>query len=272
MKLCRFQPLVFGGAAVNAAGTEMRPEPRAGVIRDAVVHEIDGSFYGAWRENGRAWPLAEVKLLPPSSPSKIVCVGRNYREHAAELGNDVPKEPLIFLKPPSSVIAPEEPILLPSLSKRVDHEGEFGVVIGKRCYLIPPGADTRPYVLGYTCVNDVTARDLQKADVQFTRGKGFDTFCPFGPVIETDVDQKTATVETLVNGKRRQHAPLSDMVFSVDVILHWISQVMTLEPGDLVATGTPAGISALQTGDVVEVIVSGIGTLRNPVAARDTAV
>lgn len=269
MKLCRFQPLVFGSAQVSTAGTAVRPEPRAGVIRDAVVHEIDGSFFDTWRENGRAWPLVEIKLLPPSTPSKIVCVGRNYREHAAELGNEVPKEPLIFLKPPSSVIAPEEPILLPSLSKRVDHEGEFAVVIGKRCYMIPPGTDTRPYILGYTCVNDVTARDLQKADVQFTRGKGFDTFCPFGPVIETEVDQKTATVQTLVNGQRRQHAPLSDMVFSVDVILQWISQVMTLEPGDLVATGTPAGISALAPGDVVEVIVSGIGTLRNPVAARE---
>ena len=269
MKLCRFQPLVFGGAQVSGAGAEVRPEPRAGVVREGVVHEVEGSFYGVWRESGRAWPLAEVKLLPPSNPSKIVCVGRNYREHAAEMGNDVPKEPLIFLKPPSAVIAPEEPILMPSLSKRVDHEGELGIVIGKRCYLLEEGADTRPYILGCTCVNDVTARDLQKSDGQFTRGKGFDTFCPFGPLIETELDQKTATVETLVNGKRRQHAPLTDMVFSVDVILHFISQVMTLEPGDLVATGTPSGIAPLAAGDVVEVIVSGIGTLRNPVALRE---
>lgn len=269
MKLCRFQPLVFGAASVAPGAAEVRPEPRAGVIRGNAVHEVEGSFYSTWRETDRAWPLAEVKLLPPSTPSKIVCVGRNYAEHAAEMGNDVPKEPLIFLKPPSSIIAPEEPILMPSLSKRVDHEGELGVVIGKRCYLLEKGADTRPYILGYTCVNDVTARDLQKSDVQFTRGKGFDTFCPFGPVIETELDARTATLETLVNGKRRQHAPLSDMVFSVDVILHWISQVMTLEPGDLVATGTPSGIAPLAPGDVVEVIVSGIGTLRNPVAVRE---
>jgi len=269
MKLCRFQPMVFGGTQVNAAGAEVRPEPRSGVIHESAVHEIDGSFYGTWRENGRAWPLAEVKLLPPSAPTKIVCVGRNYAEHAAELGNDVPKEPLIFLKPPSSIIAPEEPILTPSLSKRVDHEGELGVVMGKRCYMLESGADTRPYILGYTCVNDVTARDLQKADVQFTRGKGFDTFCPFGPVIETNLDVSQSTVETLVNGKRRQHAPFTQMVFSVDVILHWISQVMTLEPGDLVATGTPSGIGPLLPGDLVEVIISGIGTLRNPVAARE---
>lgn len=269
MKLCRFQPLDFGNTQVSAAGAEVRPEPRAGVIRGAAVHEVEGSFYGTWSEAGRAWPLAEVKLLPPSTPTKIVCVGRNYAEHAAELGNEVPKEPLIFLKPPSTIIAPEEPILMPSLSKRVDHEGELGVVIGKRCYLLEQGADTRPYILGYTCVNDVTARDIQKADVQFTRGKGFDTFCPFGPVIETELEVKTSTVETLVNGERRQFAPFTDMVFSVDVILHWISQVMTLEPGDLIATGTPSGIGPLAPGDVVEVIVSGIGTLRNPVAARE---
>jgi 2-keto-4-pentenoate hydratase/2-oxohepta-3-ene-1,7-dioic acid hydratase in catechol pathway len=269
MKLCRFQPLVFGGAKVTAAGAEVRPEPRAGVVRDAVVHEIAGSFYSTWHETGRAWPLAEVKLLPPCTPSKIVCVGRNYAEHAAELGNQVPQEPLIFLKPPSSIIAPEEPILLPSLSRRVDHEGELGVVIGKSCYMLPHGADTRPYVLGYTCVNDVTARDIQKADVQFTRGKGFDTFCPFGPVIETALDMQRSTVETLVNGKLRQHAPCAEMVFSVDAIIHWIAQVMTLEPGDLIATGTPSGIGPLAPGDVVEVIVSGIGTLRNPVATRE---
>ncbi len=268
MKLCRFQPLVFA-SAVSSSGGAVHPEPRAGVIRDKVVHEVDGSFYSEWQETGRAWPLAEVKLLPPSTPTKIVCVGRNYAEHAAELGNDVPKEPLIFLKPPSSIIAPEEPILTPLLSKRVDHEGELGVVIGKRCYMLEPGEDSQPYILGYTCVNDVTARDLQKADVQFTRGKGFDTFCPFGPVIETEFNLASSTVETLVNGKQRQFAPFTQMVFSVDVILKWISQVMTLEPGDLVATGTPSGIGPLMPGDVVEVIVSGIGTLRNPVAARE---
>jgi 2-keto-4-pentenoate hydratase/2-oxohepta-3-ene-1,7-dioic acid hydratase in catechol pathway len=269
MQICRFQPLVLAGVSLSSAGAEVRPEPRAGVVRAGVVREIEGSFYGDWRESNRAWPLAEVKLLPPSIPSKIVCVGRNYREHAAELGNDVPKEPLIFLKPPSAVTAPEEPILLPALSKRVDYEGELAVVIGKPCLLLPAGASAAPFILGYTCLNDVTARDLQKAEVQFTRAKGFDTFCPFGPVIETEFAAAGATLETRVNGQRRQHAPLSDMVFSVDAIIHWISQVMTLAPGDVVATGTPSGVAPLAAGDVVEVAISGIGTLRNPVAARE---
>jgi 2-keto-4-pentenoate hydratase/2-oxohepta-3-ene-1,7-dioic acid hydratase in catechol pathway len=261
MKFCRFVP--------KSAGLDSRVLPSYGLIEGEIIHGISAPPWLKWSREEASLPIREARLLAPIEPSKIVCVGRNYAEHAAELGNEVPKEPLIFLKPPSSVIAPEEPVLMPSLSKRVDHEGELGVVVGKRCYLLEKGADTRPYILGYTCVNDVTARDIQKADVQFTRGKGFDTFCPFGPVIETEFNVKTSTVETLVNGKRRQFAPFTQMVFSVDVIIHWIAQVMTLEPGDLIATGTPSGIGPLSAGDVVEVIVSGIGTLRNPVAARD---
>jgi 2-keto-4-pentenoate hydratase/2-oxohepta-3-ene-1,7-dioic acid hydratase in catechol pathway len=212
-------------------------------------------------------PLAEAKLLTPVQPSKIVCVGRNYREHAAELGNEVPPEPLIFLKPPSSLLKPSGTIVRPRISNRVDFEGELGVIIGTRCSKLQPGEDVRPYVLGYTCVNDVTARDLQKKDGQWTRGKGFDTFCPVGPVISDEVDPwGIVQVQTRVNGDLKQDGNTRDFIFPVDTIIRYISQIMTLLPGDLIATGTPAGVGPLQPGDAVEVSVSGIGTLRNIVA------
>jgi 2-keto-4-pentenoate hydratase/2-oxohepta-3-ene-1,7-dioic acid hydratase in catechol pathway len=265
MKLCRYQPLQF---TAEGLGSEQHPEPAFGRIAGNTVHEISGDIFGEWCETTRAWPLEQVKLLPPVTPSKIVCIGRNYREHAAELGNEVPKQPLIFLKAPSSVIGPDEPIVYPPDSQRVDHEGELAVVIGRRCKGIQ-AEDFSSYVLGYTCLNDVTARDLQKADVQFTRGKSFDTFCPLGPLLETELDLAAATVETYVNGERRQHAPVTDMIFSIGVIISWISRVMTLEPGDVIATGTPAGVSPMKPGDVVEVVVSGIGTLRNAVVAAE---
>jgi 2-keto-4-pentenoate hydratase/2-oxohepta-3-ene-1,7-dioic acid hydratase in catechol pathway len=199
------------------------------------------------------------------NPSKIVCVGRNYAAHAAELGNDVPKEPLIFLKPPSSIVGPDEPILLTCYSNRVEHEGELAIVIGKECAHLHDDDDPISYVLGYTCVNDVTARDLQKTDVQFTRAKGFDTFCPVGPHIETQLDPRNVLVETYVNGERRQSGGTSLMVFPVPFLVRWISRMMTLLPGDLIATGTPAGVGPLVAGDSVEVSVAGIGVLRNPV-------
>ncbi|MGB6789586.1 MAG: fumarylacetoacetate hydrolase family protein [Candidatus Acidiferrales bacterium] len=264
MKLCRFQLL---DSQHHAQSRTVAPA-HFGAIEGEQVFEIS-SVYEPRQRTGKNWPLASVKLLPPSEPSKIVCVGRNYAEHAAELGNSVPKEPLIFLKPPSAIIAPEDPIILTPLSERVDHEGELAIVIGKRCARLKPSDDVRPYVLGYTCLNDVTARDLQKKDVQFTRAKGFDTFCPFGPVIETELDLSTATVETFVNKKKRQSARIAEMIFPVDVIIRWISQVMTLLPGDVIATGTPSGVGPLVAGDVVEVSVSGIGTLRNRVVAAD---
>ncbi len=262
MKLCRFQPLHFSAEQIGRSGREAHPEPRTGVISGDVFHQ--------WRATDHGWPLAEVKLLPPAVPSKIVCLGRNYREHAAELGHEVPKEPLIFLKPPSAILGPEEPIVIPPISQRVDYEGELAVIIGRICSQLAPDADVRPYVLGYTCLNDVTARDLQKADAQFTRAKGFDTFCPFGPVIETELDLATATVETYVNGQRRQSAPVTLMIFPVDAIIRWISRMMTLVPGDIIATGTPAGVGPLKAGDVVEVVVGGVGTLRNPVVTSAT--
>jgi 2-keto-4-pentenoate hydratase/2-oxohepta-3-ene-1,7-dioic acid hydratase in catechol pathway len=174
---------------------------------------------------------------------------------------------LIFLKPPSAIIAPGEPIVLPAVSKRVDYEGELCVVIARRCRQLSDTDDVHPYIAGYTCLNDVSARDLQFADPQWTRAKGFDTFCPFGPVLETELDLKRTTVETYLNGEKKQSAPITDMIFSVDAIIRWVSRVMTFEPGDIIATGTPSGVGPLAAGDVVEVVVSGVGTLRNPVQA-----
>ena len=212
-------------------------------------------------------PIASVKLLPPSQPSKIVCVGRNYSEHAKELGNEVPSEPLIFLKPPSSILAPGDKIVRPRhLSERVDFEGELTVVIAKPCRGLGPKDDVRPYILGYTCANDVTARDLQKKDGQWTRAKCFDTFCPFGPIVTDEIDPwKGVRVETRVNGQVKQSESTTAFIFSVDVVLRFVSQVMTLLPGDLILTGTPAGIGPLVAGDQVTVSIEGIGSLTNPV-------
>jgi 2-keto-4-pentenoate hydratase/2-oxohepta-3-ene-1,7-dioic acid hydratase in catechol pathway len=213
-------------------------------------------------------PLASVHLLAPVSPSKIVCIGRNYREHAKELNHPIPTEPLIFLKPPSAVLSPGGTILRPvSLSQRVDHEGELGVVIGKRCRNLRESDEVRDYILGYTCVNDVTARDLQNKDGQWSRAKGFDTFCPIGPVVVSGLDPwKGVRVQTRVNGQIRQDGTTVDFLFPLDVIMRFISQVMTLEPGDVIATGTPAGVSPLQAGDTVEITIEGVGGLSNPVA------
>ena len=212
--------------------------------------------------------LASAHLLAPVTPSKIVCIGRNYREHAKELNHPIPSEPLIFLKPPSAVLPPGGTVLRPtSLSQRVDHEGELGVVIGRRCHRLREGDNVRDFILGYTCVNDVTARDLQNKDGQWSRAKGFDTFCPIGPIVASDLDPwKGVRVQTQVNRRIRQDGNTVDFLFTLDVIMRFISQVMTLEPGDVIATGTPAGVSPLGAGDTVEVTVEGVGTLSNPVA------
>lgn len=206
-----------------------------------------------------------MKLEEPIRPSKIVCVGRNYREHAAELGNKMPDEPLLFLKAPSALIASGDEIVLPGASQQVEHEGELGVVIGRVAHNIPTDEDPLSYVLGYTCVNDVTARDLQRKDVQFTRGKSFDTFCPVGPWIETDIDPGNVTVETRLNGEVKQKGNTADMAFPVAFLIRYISEIMTLYPGDLIATGTPAGVSRMKPGDIVEVEIAGIGILQNRV-------
>ena len=210
--------------------------------------------------------LSDAQLLPPVTPSKIVCVGRNYREHARELGNEPPSEPLIFFKPPSSVIGPEENVVYPSLSERVDFEGELAVVIGKPCRNFRPEEDARAYIRGYTCLNDLTARDLQRKDGQWWRAKGFDTFCPVGPVVSDHLDPwKGVTVETRVNGELKQHGTTRDFIFPLEEIIRYCSQVMTLVPGDVIATGTPAGVGPVKPGDVMEISIAGIGTLRNRV-------
>ncbi len=206
-------------------------------------------------------------MLPIDRPSKIVCVGRNYAAHAAELGNEVPSEPLIFLKPPSSLIGPGEAIVIPSGVGRVDYEGEIGIVIGRRARKVPEG-EALDYVGAIVPVNDVTARDLQKKDSQWSRAKGFDTFCPVGePVPLSQVDLDGLAVVTRVNGEERQSAPVQQMVFSIPFLIQHISGIMTLEPGDLIATGTPEGIAPLSPGDRVEVELTGVGAVVNPVVS-----
>ena len=242
--------------------------------REAIVRilltppeEADGDMESLRTRRIEAIPLEQAVLLPPVRPSKIVCIGRNYREHAAELGHEVPKEPLLFLKATSALLAPGGVVRRPKLSERVDHEGELGVVIGKTCYQPPADADIRQYILGYTCVNDVTARDLQFADGQWSRAKGFDTFCPAGPIVTSEIDPWAGIgVETRVNGEVRQQGNTRDFIFPLDVVIRHIAQAMTLFPGDLIPTGTPAGVGPLNAGENVEVTVEGVGTLSNPVA------
>ena len=212
---------------------------------------------------------SNARILPPCWPSKIVCIGRNYVEHAKELGNEVPSEPLLFLKPPSSLIASGDAIVYPKQSQNVHFEGELGVVIGKPARHVPRERAFE-YVRGFTCLNDVTARDIQRKDVQFTRGKGFDTFCAVGPWMVTPdaVDLTSARVQTRLDGTVKQDGPFTDMIFGVDAIIAYISAHMTLWPGDLIATGTPSGVGPMQAGSVVEVEITGIGTLHNPVVAE----
>src|SRR5271167_3152656 len=263
MKYCRFN--LDGSAhyglvesvAGNDAITRLLLQP---------PHESDGDIEGLPSRRIERIPLAEASLLTPVQPSKIVCVGRNYREHAAELGNAVPSEPLLFFKPPSSLLAPGWEIRRPKLSQRVDFEGELAVVIGKKCYKLGADEDVRPYILGYTCLNDVTARDLQNKDGQWTRAKGFDTFCPVGPVVTDEINPWSGLgVETRVNGAVRQQGNTRDFIFSLGVVIRYITQAMTLVPGDLIATGTPKGVGPVVAGDVIEISVEGVGTLMNPV-------
>jgi 2-keto-4-pentenoate hydratase/2-oxohepta-3-ene-1,7-dioic acid hydratase in catechol pathway len=267
MKYCRFH--IAGqahyGLVEGVGDQEMitrqllrSPESAGGDIEDLPSKRMDPI------------PLAEAGLLAPVNPSKIVCVGRNYREHAHELGHEIPTEPLIFLKPLSSLLAPGGNIRRPKISERTDYEGELGVVIGKCCHRIGPDKDMRSYLLGYTCVNDFTARDLQNKDGQWTRAKGFDTFCPVGPVVTDEIDPWAGvTVETWVNGNLRQQGNTRDFIFALDDIIRHISQVMTLLPGDLIATGTPKGVGPVIAGDVIEIRVEGVGSLRNQVCDED---
>jgi 2-keto-4-pentenoate hydratase/2-oxohepta-3-ene-1,7-dioic acid hydratase in catechol pathway len=238
---------------------------RFGNVTDGGEIELwsDAPWAGG-RASGERCALSGARLLAPVTPSKIVCVGRNYPAHAKELGNDVPAEPLLFLKPPSALLAPEAAIVVPAASQRVEHEAEIGIVIGRRLQRATT-AEAGGAIFGITCVNDVTARDLQRKDVQFTRAKSFDTFCPVGPWIETRFEPAALTVRCRVNGELRQDGHADQMLFSITTLLSFISNVMTLEPGDLVSTGTPSGVGAIVAGDVVEVEIGGVGVLRNRV-------
>jgi 2-keto-4-pentenoate hydratase/2-oxohepta-3-ene-1,7-dioic acid hydratase in catechol pathway len=240
-----------------------------GLLEAKGYRQISEDPLGKWSAGERIYPAAEVRLLPPCAPSKIVCIGRNYVEHAKELNNPLPAEPLLFLKPPSALIGSGGTILYPPQSERVDFEGELGVVIGRRCSQVS-AAEALDYVFGYTCVNDVTARDLQKKDVQFTRGKGFDTFCAVGPCVvpRAELEASSVAVRTWLDGELKQDGNTRDLIFPLGVIISYISQVMTLEPGDLIATGTPAGVGPMRPGQTVVVEVEGIGALRNTVRKR----
>ena len=258
MKLCHFeyQNKKYWGAVKN----------------DFVVplENSDGFEFSLLTDKlNRKISIEEIKLLAPPPPSKIVCVGRNYAEHAAELGNDVPKEPLLFLKAPSAMIAQGETILIPEQSNQVEHEGELAVILSRACKNLTEDDDLDSYIFGYTCLNDVTARDLQRRDVQFTRAKSFDTFCPVGAFIETDLDVSDLAVITRVNGIVKQNGRTSQMVFPIPYLIRYISSQMTLNAGDIIATGTPSGVSKLSDGDTVEVEIEGIGILKNPVKNID---
>lgn len=235
-----------------------------GVIDENRVLRLKGFPFDKIDYTGLAYELDAVKLLAPCQPSKIVAVGKNYAAHADEMGEGRPKEPLLFLKPSTSVVGPKDFIVYPSISKRLDYEGELGVVIGRRCRNIKPG-HAKEYIFGYTCLNDVTARDIQKSDPQWTRGKGFDTFCPVGPHIETELDASRLSIVTRLNGEVRQKSTTDMMTYNIDELICYITEVMTLLPGDIVATGTPEGIGSMAEGDLVEVEIEGIGVLRNTV-------
>ncbi len=265
MKIVRFTETALGGM----------DDPRWGILVDEWVFPMWRPPYlapdGAPEIDGPPLRLDAVRLLAPVQPSKIVCVGRNYAEHAAELGNEVPGEPLIFFKPPSSLVGPGEDVVLPAISKRVDHEGELALVIGRRVRNLSED-EAMNAIFGYTVANDVTARDIQKGDKQWTRGKGFDTFCPVGPWLDTAfdplADEQGATVRCLVNNEVRQEGSTSLLIFPLAHVLAYITRAMTLEPGDLVLTGTPAGVGPVQPGDVMTVEVEGLGKISNTAVAE----
>ncbi len=238
--------------------------PTYGWLLENKVGPIDGNIYGEYRRQEAVLPVASVRLLAPIEPSKIICIGRNYAEHAREHDVEVPKVPLLFMKPPSAILNPGDAIILPPQSQQVEHEAELVVVIGKRTRNVTV-EHAQDYIYGYTVGNDVTARDLQRSDGQWTRAKGFDTFCPFGPWVDTEFDPSDAIITCRVSGQPRQLASTRDMVFNVSMLIAYISAVMTLEPGDLIFTGTPAGVGPLKDGDEVVAEIEGLGRLSNPV-------
>lgn len=262
MRICRFaleDEIAYG--VVHGAD-------ESGEITDeTVVAVVEGHPLGDLSPDGRILPIVDVRLLAPVIPSKVVAVGRNYAAHASELGNEVPREPMIFLKPSSSVIGPGEAIVLPWQSQQVEHEAELAVVIGRLCRDVP-AAQAEDVIWGYTCANDVTARDLQRSDGQWSRAKGFDTFCPLGPWVDTDLRVADSSIRCTVNGHVRQQAELTEMIFDVPALIEAVSSVMTLVPGDVILTGTPAGVGPLHEADAVTVWIDGLGSLRNRVVDR----
>ncbi len=240
---------------------------KSGILKnESDVVEVRGDMYGEYEETNNIYKLDEIKILPPSSPSKIICVGLNYRDHAEEMNRQLPEAPMLFMKPNTAVIAHNEEIVYPShMSKRVDYEGELAIVIGREARMVEE-QDAENYIFGYTCINDITARDLQKIDIQFTRGKGFDTFAPFGPFIETEISPDNLGIKTLLNNEVKQNSNTGNLIFKVKTLVSFISKIMTLLPGDIIATGTPAGIGPVKPGDRLEVRIEGIGSLVNYVA------
>ena len=237
-----------------------------GLLEDGIIYRLEGDMFGPFSK-GEALGAVEAveRFLPPVEPSKVAAVGLNYRDHAAEVGQALPEEPLLFLKPSTSVVGQGDPVVYPkSMTERVDYEAELAIVIGKNCHDVEPG-EAWDYILGYTCANDVTARDLQSKDGQWTRSKSFDTFCPLGPWIVSGIDPSDLEISLLLNGKQVQHSRTSQFIFPVEVMVSHVSKVMTLLPGDVIITGTPAGIGPVKKGDVMEVKIEHIGVLRNPV-------
>lgn len=253
-KYCRFN---FHGAATW------------GLVENDTIRVIAGDLFAEHKLTDERLPLATVKLLPPVTPTKIVCVGLNYADHVKESqsANAVPEEPVTFMKPLTAMIGPEDTILMPAASKRVDYEGEIGIVIARTCHKLDPD-EVRSNIFGITCVNDVTARDLQKKDVQWTRGKGFNTFCPVGPYLVTDLDYTELNVASRLNGETKQSSNSRHMIFPIPRLVSFMCHVMTLNPGDLIVTGTPEGVGPMKDGDIVEVEVEGVGVLRNHVRAE----
>ncbi len=254
MKICCFEykNTAYWGRLHNS---RLLPLPESAIPRDLRIGKTfdDPIAVGA------------VRMLSPTVPSKIVCVGRNYAAHAAELGNDIPNEPLLFLKAPTALITDGEAIKIPDYSEQVEHEGELAVIIGRECKGLIAEDNSFEYIFGYTCLNDVTARDIQRREIQFTRAKSFDTFCPIGAVVETDLDVSDIRVVTRVNGTIKQDGRTSQMVFPVEFLIKYISNQMTLKAGDVIATGTPSGVSKLSRGDVCEIEIENVGSLVNPV-------
>jgi 2-keto-4-pentenoate hydratase/2-oxohepta-3-ene-1,7-dioic acid hydratase in catechol pathway len=265
MRYCKFLSPEHGSLLPRYATVEEREgvlwtvEPMEAPVEDLAAASVP-------RTGFEPAPLSTLHLLPPVTPSKILCIGRNYRDHAAELGNEVPKEPLLFLKPPSSLLAPKGIVRMPTISDRVDYEGELGIIISRSCHKLGHKEDVREYIRGYVIVNDVTARDIQRSDGQWTRGKGFDTFCPVGPIVSNEIDPVAGdpvTLTTRHNGAVKQHATTAELIFSISHLLRYITAAMTLQPGDLISTGTPAGVGAVLPGDSIQVEVDGLGVLEN---------